>query len=316
MQETAATLSKYRAGKAHNTHNNSDQTKLAHHSLLELFAKRTLPMVARLGKLVVKCLTQPGLIAEGRAMIDPAACPICESHDHTLFAQKETLIVVTCQGCGFIFLAPLPQPDDSVALYDDAYSGTTEGYFAKVEKKMRRSRGRARRLRRLTNGTAPRLLDVGASGGFMVQAAREVGFDAQGLELDPKSVAFARARYPGNDFFHGTIENYLETYPHAASAFDVIYCAEVIEHVPDVNNFVAAIAQVMKPDGRLYLTTPDIGHWRRPKNIAQWDAFDPPAHCLYFDRASLRRLLAKHGLQILSRDLALKPGLKVLVGKI
>lgn len=248
-------------------------------------------------------------------MIDPAACPICDSHDNALFAQKETLTVVTCQGCGFIFLAPLPQPGDSVTLYDDAYAGTTEGYFAKVEKKMRRSRGRARRIRRLASGTVPKLLDVGASGGFMVQAAREVGFSAQGIELDPKSVAFARAHYPENNFFHGTVENFLETNPAAITAFEFIYCAEVIEHVPDVNSFVAAIAQLLKPDGRIFLTTPDIGHWRRPKDVAQWDAFDPPAHCLYFDRPALTRLLAKHGLRINKRYLALKPGLKVLVGK-
>lgn len=248
-------------------------------------------------------------------MIDPAACPICDSRDNALFARKETLTVVTCEGCGFIFLAPLPQPEDSVTLYDDAYAGATEGYFAKVEKKMRRSRGRARRMRRLASGTVPTLLDVGASGGFMVQAAREVGFSAQGIELDPKSVAFARARYPENNFFHGTVENFLGTKPSAITAFDFIYCAEVIEHVPDVNTFVAAIAQLLKPDGCLYLTTPDIGHWRRPKNVAKWDAFDPPAHCLYFDRPSLTRLLAKHGLRINKRYLALKPGLKVLVGK-
>lgn len=248
-------------------------------------------------------------------MVDLTACPICDAHDHAPFAQKDALSVVTCRGCGFVFLTPLPQPGDSTALYDDAYAGTTEGYFAKVDKKMRRSRGRARRLRKLATGTAPRLLDVGASGGFMVQAAREVGFAPQGIELDPKSVAYARAQYPGNDFFHGTVEAYLAAHPDAAQGFDIIYCAEVIEHVPDVNAFVAAIAQAMTPTGRLYLTTPDIGHWRRPKNIAQWDAFDPPAHCLYFDRASLTRLLAKHGLRILRRDLALKPGLKVLVGK-
>ena len=118
-------------------------------------------------------------------MIDPAACPICDSHDNALFAQKETLTVVTCQGCGFIFLAPLPQPGDSVTLYDDAYAGTTEGYFAKVEKKMRRSRGRARRIRRLASGTVPKLLDVGARGGVMVQAARGVGCSAQGIVRDP-----------------------------------------------------------------------------------------------------------------------------------
>jgi 2-polyprenyl-3-methyl-5-hydroxy-6-metoxy-1,4-benzoquinol methylase len=248
-------------------------------------------------------------------MIDHSACPICVSRDHAPFAQKDALCVVTCRGCGFIFLAPLPHDDDSTALYDDAYAGTTEGYFAKVDKKLRRSRGRARRLRRQATGDTPRLLDVGASGGFMVQAAREVGFAPQGIELDPKSVAYARAHFPAHDFFHGTVEAFLESRPEAALSYDVVYCAEVIEHVPDVNAFVAAIAQLMKPTGQLYLTTPDIGHWRRPKDIARWDAFDPPAHCLYFDRASLTRLLAKHGLKILRRDLALKPGLKVLVGK-
>jgi 2-polyprenyl-3-methyl-5-hydroxy-6-metoxy-1,4-benzoquinol methylase len=249
-------------------------------------------------------------------VIDLMACPICDSQDHAPFAQKDALTVVTCRSCGFVFLAPLPQPGDSTALYDDAYAGTTAGYFAKVDKKMRRSRGRARRLRKLVAGGAPRLLDVGASGGFMVEAAREAGFAPQGIELDPKSVAFARAHYTANDFFHGTVEAYLAAHPDAAETFDIVYCAEVIEHVPDVNAFVAAIALLMKPDGRLYLTTPDIGHWRRPKDVARWDAFDPPAHCLYFDRSSLTRLLAKHGLRILRRDLALKPGLKVLVGKV
>ena len=248
-------------------------------------------------------------------MLDATPCPVCDGRDHAPFAAKNGHQIVRCAGCGFTFQSPLPRAEETTALYDDAYAGATEGYFAKVDKKMRRSRGRARRLRRLARGPGARFMDVGASGGFMMAAARESGFDATGIELDPKSVAYARQHYPACPVFHGTVEMFLHDTPEAAASFDVIYCAEVIEHVPDVNAFVAAIARLMKPDGRLFLTTPDIGHWRRPRDIQRWDAFDPPAHCLYFDRPSLTRLLAKHGLRIVSRALALKPHLKVLVAK-
>jgi 2-polyprenyl-3-methyl-5-hydroxy-6-metoxy-1,4-benzoquinol methylase len=248
-------------------------------------------------------------------MNDRNACPVCNGHDHTPFAEKAGHRIVRCSGCAFIFQAPLPGHDETTALYDDAYAGTTAGYFGKVDKKMRRSRGRARRLRRLAAGPAPRFLDIGASGGFMVEAARETGFAVQGIELDPKSVAYARQHYPACPIYHGTVEAFVRDTPDATAGFDMIYSAEVIEHVPDVNAFVAAIALLLKPDGRLYLTTPDIGHWRRPRDIQRWDAFDPPSHCLYFDRRSLTRLLTKHGLQIVRRAPAFKPGLKVLVAR-
>lgn len=247
-------------------------------------------------------------------MPDPSPCPICTSTVQQPFAEKNGCTIVRC-ACGFVFQSPLPGSDETTALYDDAYTGTTAGYFAKIDKKMRRSRRRARRLRRIDPSAGPRFLDVGASGGFMLAAAREAGFDVQGIELDPRSVAYAQQHYPDCPVFHGSVERYLEAHSGEAGAFDMIYCAEVIEHVPDVNGFVAAIAALMKSDGRLYLTTPDVGHWRRPKDIQRWDAFDPPAHCLYFDKTSLAALLAKHGLRIVRRDIALKPGLKLLAAR-
>ena len=97
--------------------------------------------------------------------------------------------------------------------------------------------------------------------------------------------------------------------------FDVAYCSEVIEHVPNANRFVAAIAALMAPGGMLFLTTPDISHWRRPRDLAAWDVFVPPVHCLYFSPANLARLLGKHGLRIVHRRPAFKPGIKVLACK-
>ncbi len=243
------------------------------------------------------------------------ACQVCGSTDRRLYIRHHGMELFECAECGLIYLDPMPSAAAIDALYADAYDGTTSGYFAKVDSKLRRSRQRIRRLSRTINATAGpshssrRFLDVGANGGFMVEAARESGWDAGGVELDPASVAYAKNNYPAATFFHGTIENYLAQGP---APFDFIYCSEVIEHVTDVNAFVRAVASLLCPGGHFYLTTPDIGHWRRPRDLLQWDGFSPPSHCLYFRAASLKRLLERHGFQVIKRELAFKPGIKML----
>lgn len=212
-----------------------------------------------------------------------------------------------------MFMDPPPSAETVAALYRDAYQGATGGYFGKVDKKMRRSRGRARTLRRLLRDRpAPTLIDIGANGGFMVEAARQLGFRAVGVEIDPVSVAYARQHYPDNRFCEGSIESFAA---QSDERFDAAYCSEVIEHVVDANSFVAAIAALLRPGGILYLTTPDIGHWRRPRDVTTWDAFAPPSHCLYFTRRALTGLLANHGLAIIRRRFNWKPGHKVLARK-
>lgn len=209
-----------------------------------------------------------------------------------------------------------PPPSAAVlhALYDREYSGTPL-YLAKAEKKMRRMRHRARQIAqvaRLKQQQEPlSFLDIGCSGGFMVEAAREQGFKAAGVEPDRMAVEFARASYPENDYFEGLLENI----DLGGRQFDVIYCSEVIEHAPDCHAFLAQVAAVMKDGGLLYLTTPDIDHWRRPKNILDWDGFAPPGHCLYFNPRNLQALLAQHGLTVVRRSFAWKPGIKLYARK-
>lgn len=242
-------------------------------------------------------------------------CQICDAAVRRLYAAHASHELYECAGCGFVVLDPLPDAAVRVALYDDAYGGASTGYFAKVDKKTRRARRRAAFIARKVRGgpAQRRFLDVGSSAGFMVDAAREKGFESVGVELDGTSVAYASEHYPGNTFFHGTVEDYARE--AADMVFDVVYCSEVIEHTADANSFMAAIARLTRAGGYLYLTTPDIGHRRRPKNLAAWDAFCPPSHCLYFTEGSLRHLLTKHGYGHIQRRFAWKPGLKVLARK-
>jgi 2-polyprenyl-3-methyl-5-hydroxy-6-metoxy-1,4-benzoquinol methylase len=241
-------------------------------------------------------------------------CPACGETGRSEYARHKEWTLHECGGCGLIYIDPLPDAALLDFMYRDTYTGATESYFGKVGRKMRRSRRRMAALARRV--PAGRFLDVGCNGGFMAEAARARGFESWGIDVDPVSIAYAREHYPGCRFERMTLEDFVAARrAQGSDAFELLYCSEVIEHVPAVDRFAAALAAALAPGGHLYITTPDIGHWRRPRDLASWDGFAPPAHCLYFRPRSLAHLLARHGLEIVSRGLAFKPGIKMLCRK-
>jgi SAM-dependent methyltransferase len=235
-------------------------------------------------------------------------CPVCLSARASSVTRANGLDVLGCRGCGTIYVHPLPSPAETRALYADAFEGATTGYFAKIGTKMRRSRNRVRALRRFVP-QGGRFLDVGCSGGFMVEAAREAGFAATGVDLEPPAIGYARKQFPEGTFFCGTIEEFAATSP---DRFDVVYSSEVIEHVPDVRSFAHTIARLLRPEGVLYITTPDLTHWSQPRDLHRRSGFGPPAHCVYFTPKSLIRLLGGAGFDLVRRRLAFKPGIKLI----
>lgn len=268
---------------------------------------------------------------------DPPRCPVCASNQSRHYvtytgtedgvsgaAAGEAIECWTCLDCDTVYMYPLPKPARLAEVYDGTCGGGTEGYFAKVKKKMRRSRWRARRFRWLTRtkGVGRKFLDIGCSGGFMCEAAREQGFDAHGLDLDPVAVEYAREHYPKNRYHVGPVDGLVaadgstDSPGEGWNEFDFLYSAEVIEHVPDVNGFVATIAALLKPGGLFFVTTPDITHKKRPANVLDWDGFGPPGHCIYFTPQSLKDLLERHGLQVIRKWHAPSPTIKYVARKV
>lgn len=241
------------------------------------------------------------------------ACPVCAGADRRLAIVHDGMNLYDCAGCGLLYMDPPPSTVELAQRYADTYKGATESYFTKVDKKLRRSRGRVRAIAAAMPGGARgrRFLDVGCNGGFMVEAARQAGFEAHGLEPDGPALDYARRHFPGNTWWHGL----LGQVDLGGLRFDAVYCSEVIEHAPDCQGFAAALSGLLAPEGLLYLTTPDLSHWRRPRDITRWDAFCPPGHCVYFSRTNLTRLLSDHGLRVERFRWAFKPGIKLFARK-
>src|SRR5262249_22506677 len=137
-----------------------------------------------------------------------------------------------------------------------------------------------------------RLLELGCACGFLLLAARERGFSAEGVEMSAWASTQARERY-GLDVRTGHVEGLaLPT-----DSYDVVVLADVIEHLHDPRRTLRHVHRVLRPGGRLLLLTPDIGSLTaRLMGPRWWGLLDD--HYFYFSRRTLRRLLVDEGFAI------------------
>lgn len=197
---------------------------------------------------------------------------------------------------------PLPTGAELAAFYE-SYVGTTD-YTKKRTRKLARSLRRIRKLMRKVRGK--QFLDVGCNYGFAVAAARQLGLDAHGIDIDGTAVAASVQQF-GPHYEQRSIEDYAASGAKA----DMVYTSEVIEHTLDPNSFARALGTILRPGGALYLTTPDGGHWRVPKDFPQWEQVIPPEHLLYFTARGMKQMLERHGFTQVKFKPTLKPGMRV-----
>lgn len=114
---------------------------------------------------------------------------------------------------------------------------------------------------------AGRVLDLGCGTGYGTAAlaggaARVVGFD----RVAPSPTV----RGPGMAFVRGDLRGL----PFAAGTFDLVVSFQVIEHLRDPGDYLREIGRVLRPDGTLLLTTPNLEQSERenPYHLHEYEA--------------------------------------------
>lgn len=140
------------------------------------------------------------------------------------------------------------------------------------------------------------LMDVGCGTGATVALARQLGWDAQGIEMD--SAAADAAGKAGLKVHEGGYELLREH----TRAFDCITCSHVIEHVFNPVDMVRAIHESLKPGGRLLLATPNVKSDVHQYFGRFWRGLEAPRHLTMFTEATLITLLQENGFIVDSRS--------------
>jgi 2-polyprenyl-6-hydroxyphenyl methylase/3-demethylubiquinone-9 3-methyltransferase len=101
-----------------------------------------------------------------------------------------------------------------------------------------------------------RVLDVGCGGGLLAEAMADLGADVTGIDLGEQAIAVARLHLLESgqqvDYQFDSAEAFAAQHP---AEYDVVTCLEMLEHVPEPASVVSAIGQLVKPGGRVFLST-------------------------------------------------------------
>lgn len=129
------------------------------------------------------------------------------------------------------------------------------------------------------------LLDIGCGNGRFLMLAREMGWNAEGIDLDFKAVETACQR--GLTVRQGGI-NLLSA---EKEKYDFITLSHVIEHVHQPIDLLRNIYRLLKPGGILWLETPNLNSLGHTRFSASWRDLDPPRHLTLFTPDSMYHAL-------------------------
>ena len=108
-------------------------------------------------------------------------------------------------------------------------------------------------------GTRPfaglRLLDIGCGGGLLSEPMARLGFDVLGADASEKNIKTASVHAEEVGLAIDYRATTAEALAQAGERFDVVLNMEVIEHVADLNLFLASCASMLKADGLMFVAT-------------------------------------------------------------
>lgn len=188
----------------------------------------------------------------------PKTHSIALSFDATkkLTERLDKIQVYECWQCGLLYCDPVPVYDQRATsiIYDEEYCNRHRT-ITDVEATIISSIGWLSELNNKIRSVTPEameFLDVGAGLGFMMTAARKLGWHATGIDLSETVCDYA-LQITGETVLPCSIfDDRLEE-----GKFDIISLMGILEHVNDPRSFFVRALSLLKKGGCVYLDVPN-----------------------------------------------------------
>ncbi len=182
--------------------------------------------------------------------------------------------------------------------------GTGELAFSErpYEMKHEPESSHGRLLTWLSARPSSRILDLGCGDGRLANGMQALGHEVTGVDLAVNDGIDDRI----HRFVQGDLE---EGIPRdVGTGFDVVVCADVLEHVRTPRRVLEDAKLLLNPGGSILVSVPNFGHWY-PRLRTAFGLFDydkrgilDSTHIRFFTRRSIEHLVKSAGLSVIRRD--------------
>ncbi|WP_298417915.1 class I SAM-dependent methyltransferase [uncultured Kordia sp.] len=136
------------------------------------------------------------------------------------------------------------------------------------------------------------VLDIGCGTGDFLKMAQEYKWNVSGVEPDDnaRKIASEKTGIKIQD------NNWLsEIDDHS---FDAITMWHVLEHVPNLDEQIATLKRIVKPNGTIFIAVPNFKSHDAKHYKSKWAAYDVPRHLWHFSQKSIKGLFEKENLKV------------------
>ena len=216
--------------------------------------------------------------------------PFLNCIDHTV--SKESYEVMKNEEYDMLVTSPVPNnlekyyasedyishTDSKTSLFDRTYQ-FVKNYTLKKKLKLINSFNTENKL----------ILDVGAGTGDFLKVCENGGWKITGVEPSEKARNFAKNKSINLLEDLSKIEN---------KQFDVITLWHVLEHIPNLTEYIQELKSLLKPKGVLIIAVPNHKSFDAKHYKEFWAAYDVPRHLWHFSRTAISKIFSLVGMKV------------------
>ena len=156
----------------------------------------------------------------------------------------------------------------------------------------------ASKIRSLQTDLSVPILDVGCGTGAFLARLQKLGYS----RLSGADIAVPSPTVDGIEFKECDLDS--GCLPFQSASFALITSVEVFEHIENIGMLLGEISRIMKPDGSLLITTPNVHsiearlRFLLLDRLKQFDELGDPTHIFPIILHPFKRILARHQLEI------------------
>lgn len=145
------------------------------------------------------------------------------------------------------------------------------------------------------------ILDIGCGTGDFLVACRNNGWEVEGIEPNEKAgtIASEKLKLINNSRNEKLIYDGIQDLIKRKSKYDVISMWHVLEHVPNLKEYIEDLKSLLNTNGILLIAVPNFRSFDAEYYKEHWAAYDVPRHLWHFSKQAIDLLFEKVNLNVI-----------------